>query len=543
LYSANCFVVHYSPAESPGLQPLRALTAVSLRSLSNLKIVANEAACHRLTASDYVNSCCRHGREEHSGSGLYWCREKHRDAHQAPLLSPASAGSDGDGDGGDGLAAAHDAKREWHFVAAHMFSWIMPGRLALSLVCDIDPQHPLALDLADSVVAPFHLLSPSHLKECRIRLAKTPDRQFHQLARDAVLHACGLPTSTQSSKPPPSAAATTLASLPRELRVRILEYTDLVTPRRQVTWSRQDRAYVVRPFQTDEDPTPDELHSQQFFDCWFGTSEGCFCGRRHAAFSLACKCWAPPGPALFLVCRTLSQEAQYVFFSSNRFIIHDYKAYPAWAVPLSPGQQSLPVSGEQRDGPVSPGYYPGERFVVSEFLREVVPASALAHIRFLELAFPPYPPQTWPGTEHPAMRDWWAVVEWLQDKINLRGLTLRLVVMDTSNGAPQPPRITTEEGGALMKAYMDLLRPLPRLAELGLAGFYAHFPYPWEGAPEPNVREERNPRWVWGAKKALKDRLERYVMGGRYESLYADGKEPVPSDWDLVYFDGLFGEN
>ena len=529
LYSANCFVVYYSPTESPGLQPLRALTTLSLRSLSNLKIVVNEAACHKVTAGDSANTCCLQGREEHPGSGLFWCRKKHRGAHQAPLLRPASAGSDGVGEGGDALAAAHDAIREWHVVAAHLFSSIIPGRFALSLVCDIDPQHPLALNLASSVVASFHRLSPtqSHLKDCRIRLAKTPDRQFYRLARDAALHACGLPTSAQSLKPPPSAAATTLASLPRELRVRILEHTDLVTPRRQVTWSRQDRAYVVRRFQRnkDSDLTPDELHSQQFFDCWLRTSDGCFCGRRHAAFSLACQCWAPPGPTLFLVCRTLSAEAQYVFFSRNRFIIHDYKAHPAWAVPSSPGQQPLPVSGEQR-------------FAVSEFLREVVPASALAHIRFLELVFPPYLPQTWPGIE--AVRDWWAVVERLQDKVNLSGLTLRIIVMNTSNGAPPAPWITTAEGGALMAAYMNLLQPLQWLAELGLAEFYAHFPYPWETALGSRAREAYNPRWVWGEKKALKDRLERYVMGDRYGSLYADGKaEPVPSDWDPVYFTGF----
>jgi hypothetical protein len=85
------------------------------------------------------------------------------------------------------------------------------------------------------------------------------------------------------------------------VRIRILEYTDLVTPQREVTWSRQDKGYVVfdRAYQED--------HSSQFFDCWLatrGASNGCFCRRRHAAFSLECKCWAPPGPGLrrVLVC-------------------------------------------------------------------------------------------------------------------------------------------------------------------------------------------------------------------------------------------------
>ena len=525
LYSANCFVIYYSPTEPPGLQPLRALTPASLRSLSNLKIVVNEAACHRMASSDCISTCCLQGREEHSDSGVYLCRKRHRGAHQAPFLSPTSGGSDD-----DALAAAHDAKCELHSVAAHMFSSIIPGRLALSLVCDIDPQHPLALDLANSIVAPFRLRSPtqSYLKECRIRLAKTPDTRFYQLAQDAALHACGLPTSTHFSKPPRSPAATTLASLPRELRIRILEYTDLVTPRRQVMWSRQYRAYVVQPpprRDDDSETTPNECHSYQFFDCWSLTSEGCFCNRRHAAFSLACKCWAPPGPTLFLICSALSQEAQYVFFSRNRFIVYDYKMCPAWAVPSSPGQKPLPVSV-------------GQRFAVSEFLREVVPASALTHIRFLELVFPPYPPSTWPGIE--AVRNWWDLVDWLQDKVNLQGLTLRIIVVDSSNGAPQPPQITNEGGKAVMTAYMDLLQPLQQLAKLGLAEFYAHFAYPWETVLGSKVRDEYNPRWIWSEKKALKHRLERYVMGDRYESLYADGKkEQVASDWDLVYFTGF----
>ncbi|KAK3291148.1 uncharacterized protein B0H64DRAFT_409920 [Chaetomium fimeti] len=533
LYAANSFVVHYSLGKSPGLQPLRALTAVAVRSLSNLKIVVNEAACHRRMILEYKNVCCRHGHDEDATSGLHWCQRRHCGLHQVLLLSPVLAGNDGDGDGpgdsGDELAAAYDAEREWHSAAAHIFPQTVPSRLSLSLVCDIDPQHPLAVDLAGAILAP---LASAQLRECRVRLAVVPNRQFDELARDAALHTCtrGLATltSTQSSKPPPGAEATTLATLPRELRIRILEYTDLVTPRRQVTWSREDRGYVVRRIQLDRDPTPDELYSEQFLSCWENEPDGCFCRRRHAAFSLGCKCWIPPAP-LFLLCHALSQDAQYVFFSSNRFIIHDYKADRTW-------QQSIPVSMTPRDVSLS-NSYPDQRFIVSEFLREVVPEPALAHIRYLELVFPPYPAQTWPRTDDPAMRDWRSLVEWLQNKMNLPRLTLKLVVVDGSNGGPKAaPEITTEEGDALMKAYKDLLQPIPRLAELGLAQFYAHFPYPWEGTPECRVRQKERRSWVWPEKKALKCRLERYVMRGRYESQYADGKkEPVASDWDMMY--------
>jgi hypothetical protein len=182
-----------------------------------------------LTPTDYLHVCCRHGREDGAFSGLSYCQKKHGGLHKPPLLSSDLKGSKRDGDVGDGVGGGSVAKCEWRSAAAHMFSWITPNRLALSLVCDIDPQHPLALDLADSLVAPFHLLPPSHLRECRIRLAAVPNEQLHQLAQDAALHACGVPASPLSFKPPPHAAATTLANLPRELRFRILEHTNLVT--------------------------------------------------------------------------------------------------------------------------------------------------------------------------------------------------------------------------------------------------------------------------------------------------------------------------
>jgi len=180
---------------------------------------------------------------------------------------------------------------------------------------------------------------------------------------------------------------------------------------------------------------------------------------------------------------------------------------------------------------------------VSEFLHDVVPASALAHIRFLELIFPPYPSATWPGPEHPAARDWLATVGWLRDRLNRPALTLRVTVVDESNGAPgRVGEATAEEAAALLRAYADFVRPLRGLAAEppGLARFYAHFRYP-EGRPWEEVPNEPPPPgpWFdpWFEKKDLKERLERCVMGERYESLYADSrKEPVPSDWDHMSF-------
>ena len=539
LYSANQFILYYSePRADPGqptslspLHLLHTLTATSLRSLSNLKVILNESACHQLTRNDYAGMCCVRGREDVDVVrwGLFRCKREHQGIHQLPLLSPASAGDDG-----EELEATHAVLKEWHLAATRLFAHTAPGRLTLSLVCDIQPQHPQGIDVANSVLAPIRLLPPSHLRELNVRLAKTRDGRLQQLAQDAVSHACGIPTPlsriSTTSMQPASRATATLATLPSELRVRILEYTDLVTPRRQVIWSRQDYAYTICHNRFDPDDSPDIGYSSQFFDCWRDKSfdgNGCFCRRDHAAFSLACKCWAPPGPALFLVSRALCEDAQFVFFSGNRFTIHDYTAFPPWELPLSGRHQ------EEGPGPTDP--YPYERLAISEFLRDVVPARSLADLRFLELAFPLYRPHSWPGTLHPAMRDWQVAVDWLQDKLNPQGLTIRLVVAEP-NGAPTwyYRTITVNEGQMIISAYIDLLLSLKQLAKCGLSRFYARLAYPMEQTEEVKSYSSDLDRvaLVWQGKDDLKTDSEQLVMGPRYESLYASGEEePSLSDW------------
>ena len=86
---------------------------------------------------------------------MLFCCKRHRNLHQASLLS-------------DGALAADDAQREWYTAAARLFSLNSSGRLALSLMCDIDPRQPLALELADAILVPFRRLPRSYLRDCRI---------------------------------------------------------------------------------------------------------------------------------------------------------------------------------------------------------------------------------------------------------------------------------------------------------------------------------------------------------------------------------------
>ena len=509
LYSANRFVLHYDHTHPEPLRPLHALTASSVASLTHLTIVLNQSSCHHHYQYVGYPFCCLQGRERGNRfDGAVHCRIDHGDSHHLPLVSPA----------------AEAVLIKWHSAVACL-SYATSGCLELALVCDIDSGDKAALDIATSVTAPLSLIP--RLKDCHVRLCKTPDPGLQLIAQETAFQAHGIPPPYL--KPP---ARATLISLPRELRLRILEYTDLIAPTREVIWSRRDQRYSVLA-------SGDYGYRGQFFHCWqtdpVGSSIGCFCRRRHAAFSFRCKCWAPPGPGLFLICRTLLQDAQLVFFSSNRFIIHDYSLAPPWALPL------LDEITDEDEDPSIPIYdYPYERLAASQFLRDVIPAHCLACLRFLELVFPPYLPPSWPQTHTPAMKDWRTTVDWLQDKVNAPGLTLRLVVAQPGREIAfdmYRRRSTHFEGHLVWKSYYRLVCPLTLLADKGLAGFYAKvvFSESWT----KDFREYPTLNWDDWMKLGTRDtkrRLERLVMGSRYESMYANNKaEPLASHWEYRY--------
>ena len=120
---------------------------------------------------------------------------------------------------------------------------------------------------------------------------------------------------------------------------------------------------------------PSIHYACQFRNCWEGSHDGCFCRHCHAAFKPECHCWSPP-TSLFLVCRTLLQDARAVFFLRNRFvIIHT----PDFVEPAPP------------------------RLEASIFLTGIVPRSAIHFLRDLEFIFPLLAYISW-GTAPPDAR-------------------------------------------------------------------------------------------------------------------------------------------
>ncbi|KAK4245427.1 hypothetical protein C7999DRAFT_34190 [Corynascus novoguineensis] len=326
----------------------------AIASLTSLKIVLNECLCHHpVDFRDYPPLCCYDDVEhEPYPNGIRArCAQYHGSKHRRPLLDPVLSGPDST----SSMLVAQALLTSWYDATVHLSSYVRPGRLALSLVCDINHQHEYTLEAGQLAIAPLALLPP--LKDCHIRLYKRWDRALQWLAESTALQACPKPSPLRLI---PAKAPSALVNLPRELRLLILEYTDLVTPRKEVTWCRRYRRYYQKP----RDP------------------------------------------------ETASIEES----------------------------------------------YPYERLATSHFLREFVPANCLAHLRFLELVFPPYWPHSWPVDDHPAIVDWRDTVNWLRGKIDAPALTIRVVFADfLQNPAGSRSGTTKDEGKQIVRGYIHVI--------------------------------------------------------------------------------------
>ena len=521
LYSSNRFSLYYCWTTGPrSLDPLLALTAPALAALTELKIVLNQACCHPADTRDrFSQKCCLYSAEVYDACPNYGCGLT---MHNAPLLGPGPEdfhppplrnlmGSE--------VPRAPTCSTEamlsaWHSAAA-VLSRTTPGRLELSLVCDVDARDPWAVQVARSVVQPLRTFTRSHLRGCYLRLSARPVARLQRMARDTVLHVCDM---TPGAADPSD--GTWLMRLPAELRIRILEHTDLVAPDRQISWSRDGRLGSYRA---------DGRYYDKNSPCFREhPRHGCFCHVRHSAFSPACRCWRPPGPTLFLICRALTRDARFVFFSRNRFVVFDFASSQPWELGV------LGNSAKVKGGVASP--YAPARLAVSEFLRDTVPKPALSHLRSLELTFRSSLPPNWPGTEHPAMQDWRETVEWLRGKVGARSLTLRLRVWEVcleqghcfreryEKGVNYWDRDfdhthIPEEAKPVFQAIDDLVRPLRALADDGLTRFFADlsYPMPLPGrpvCPTPNTKGYH--KLKADGRKSLEERAERLVLGDRY---------------------------
>ncbi|KAK4244128.1 hypothetical protein C7999DRAFT_35516 [Corynascus novoguineensis] len=556
LYSANRFAIFYSHQGS--LEPLRLLAPTFLASLTSLKIVLNQA-CHKVSSYDpsqFPPYCwCGHADEYYDFWAVnHHCTAKRGGQHRRALLHLAS---ESDSTASTAEQAAQEVMiGEWHDVVAPISSYVGDGRLELSLVCDIDPEHSDASNVARRAIAPL-ILFP-RLRNCQVRLSKAPSHPLQQMAQEAALKACGRATPVRLNSANLKLSSP-LTSLPPELRIRILEYTDLITPWKEVTWSRQVSSYQVigALCESSRYPCPpDNHHGCRLYLCDptldFSKRNAphsgcCFCRVRHSAFSFACNCWAPPTD-LFLICRTLYRDAQFVFFSHNRFIVYDHYGRDFSCLPEI---QLEPATLDTINTTDTAKYYPFDRLAASMFLRDVVPIHCLSHLRFLELVFPPYVPHGWPREDHPAIQDWIATIDWLRGQIHAPALTLRIVMADFAGPIVGRTSMTEAQIRGIWSGYRTIAEPLAPLArEDGLGRFFMQVAHPERWTPEFRQRVEyeisfEHERQGEGFAAVMEGRLsrlaERWVKGegegeGKGEGRGDKGRdEPSKSTWQRWY--------
>ncbi len=317
-------------------------------------------------------------------------------------------------------------------------------------------------------------------------------------------------------------------------------------------WTRLERGYhhPSRPCSGEfADFCPPSFHyGCQFSECHhqkcisynylsYHDSIGCFCRLQHAAFSSTCRCWAPPTP-LFLICRTLAEDASFVFFSLNRFVVSDT------LVSLSPFEAFFepgpgwPLDERSRARP-PPSAYPAQRLAASQFLRDVVPVHCLGHLRSLEFVFPPYNDQCWPQDGHPALLDWVGTINWAKTKLRIPGLTLRLTMAGVGNIPPRFPddrgHLSQAQGDQVLAGYDRILRPLACLGEGGLAHFYADFAWPWKWTAWVDEGHDAAWEWITANQDAMNADAERFILGDRYGRFSRKEKREERRPWETEF--------
>ena len=231
LYGRKKFIIRYWERQS--LASLRNLTPLSVSKLTYLKIVLNQTSCHYKGPKVWHEDCmgvCDDKRVLNEGDGNKDHRAFDPELCKAPLES--------------GQPEAKALLAEWHSTMEYLSSHISPESLDLRIVCDV---HHGDVEAALSVAEPMSLLPA--LRNCHVRLSRVFTPQLYQIAQNTVLQARGIsksphPPSISSgtalvqTKKASSCSESRLLALPRELRFRILKYTDLITPWKEVNWSR-----------------------------------------------------------------------------------------------------------------------------------------------------------------------------------------------------------------------------------------------------------------------------------------------------------------
>ncbi|KAH8592272.1 hypothetical protein B0O99DRAFT_630180 [Bisporella sp. PMI_857] len=186
----------------------------------------------------------------------------------------------------------------WRKLCSHLFTHITPDQLDLTFICDTGSQSD-----AEQITAPLTMLPL--LKKCTIRLGRSPNPVLNSISRDVSKKL------TQEFIPQKSFP---FESLPRELRLQILNYTHLGAlgayhPKFSVFHVEQNKLIYGQSEQIDR-PICCSKCTHTFADCC--------CPTAYPSYSTSCDCRLMPWD-LFTVSKQMQADAFEVFYSKNIF--------------------------------------------------------------------------------------------------------------------------------------------------------------------------------------------------------------------------------
>lgn len=450
----------------------------------------------------------------------------------------------------------------WKAAAANVLAHANRKRLELRLICDTG-------DSAETTEALQPLLDhPGSVWRCHIRLDRIWDRRLCSLARGVALRAQGLQRDDEDKKP------FRFMELPPEIRLQILEYTDLVMPLRQLEWR------AGRGFSTSR-TVPDICTAAGRRDLGeFLRFESCrphhdvrstshVCSARQGGYSPFCQCWMPRGAEIMRVSRAMYTMAMDTLYRRNRIIVLPGQDMTALLDP-DPDEDE---SGEWEEWELQLFHHRGSVFQArtarppapsgrqqqlgaTTFLgahHHTFQPAALSHLRTLEVVFP----QLGHGRLDAALlRGWRDAVHHLREQGSPQCLTLIVHLRVASPwiqgvaGFASPwvqggyGRAAFEQTLAEadpLQGHAALLAPLRELRHGGLRRLFVFLESGWHWSPPRGCTLQSHQGQQTGAihdyVREMEERLERSVMGPEYDSSEEGKMKEHPSQWMLHLID------